>query len=38
MPDLEPAARLDHDREFAPSSPDPASAKKIGPRISAAQV
>jgi phenylalanine-4-hydroxylase len=38
LPDLEPTARLDHDREFAPSLPNGASAKKIGPHISAAQV
>jgi phenylalanine-4-hydroxylase len=38
LPDLEPTARLVHDREFAPSLPNGASAKKIGPRISAAQV
>jgi len=37
-PDLEPTARLDEDREFAPSSPNGPSAKKIGPHISAAQV
>ena len=38
LPDLEPTARLDQDREFAPSSPNEPSAKKIGPHISAAQV
>ena len=38
LPDLEPTARLDHDREFAPSLSNGASAKKIGPHISAAQV
>ena len=37
-PDLDPTARLDDDREFAPSSPNGPSAKKIGPHISAAQV
>src|SRR5205807_6859796 len=30
LPDLEPTARLDDDREFAPSLPNHASAKKLG--------
>jgi phenylalanine-4-hydroxylase len=43
LPDLEPTARLDQDREFAPHRPKARreknwAAKKIGPRISAAQV
>ncbi len=38
LPDLEPTAQLDQDREFASSSPNRGSSKKIGPRISAAQV
>jgi phenylalanine-4-hydroxylase len=38
LPDLEPTARLDQDREFALGSPNGGSRKKIGPHISAAQV
>jgi phenylalanine-4-hydroxylase len=37
LPDLEPTAHLDQDRQSA-STPDGASRKKIGPHISAAQV
>ena len=37
LPDLEPTARLDQDREFAPHRPK-ARRKKIGPRVSVAQV